>query len=185
MSEFQKIKEKRGLKRFLGSDLGTMYFNPNVLPQNDVIVRHFDSKLQYKHLASYVQLYNEIVEFMNDSSLVKFVEIFPLIEVGEDYVSRPFHSYDFATSDYFDEEVGDDFIPRELMDEIRKHVEALQLKTESAKQQLVMKVIYNSLVAPSNKTYFNNSSNKMIVVEPTIKVEDIIEWDQLVNGKVK
>ncbi len=182
MSVFQEIKEKRGLKRFLGSDLGTMYFNPDLLPQNDIIVRHFDSKLGSKDLTSYVKLYNKVILLINNSSLINFVDIFPLVEVGHDYVSRPFHIYDFPTSAYFDEEVRDDFIPQKLMHEIRNHVEALKSATVSAKQQLVMKVIYNSLVAPSNKTYFNSPSNKMVLVEPTIKVEDIIEWDQLEHG---
>ncbi len=179
MDNFKNLNKKLGLKRFLGSDLGTMYFNPNADARDDIIVRHFDSQVSPALVNDYQQLYNSVKTTIDNSSLQEFADLQPLLEVGSDYYMRRLHIYDFPTSDYFESDSNLEILPIDLLKKIKSTFNTLSENSSTTKDRLINQIISKSLCLPSNKTYFNGKMNKMILVEPTINEEDIILWGKL------
>ncbi len=66
MKSFQEIKEELGLKRFLWSEFGTMYFKSSPIPEEERVVRHLDQALTVELLPVYTNLYHAIEKWIED-----------------------------------------------------------------------------------------------------------------------
>ncbi|WP_415327957.1 hypothetical protein [Chryseobacterium sp. MMS23-Vi53] len=105
-----------------------------------------------------------------------------LIEVGVDYIIRPFYVYFVSTSRYFD--------PDEPLEPYQEYYEMLgafskemmnQFSNEDIdnpnKLSIIKRILRKSLIRPRGKTFFEGRDlNKYIIVEPAISIEDIEKW---------
>ncbi len=185
MKTFEELNKEQQLTRFTGNKFGTMYFIPNLPNEEKVIIRHLDGELTLDLLPAYIELYNTILEYIDIHSLIKKHVFMPhLIEVGKDYIIRPFYIYLVSTNRYFD--------PDEPLEPHKEYYEMINAFSEVMMNQFVMdditdptresiikRVLRKSLIQPRGKTFFEGSYiNKYIVVEPAISLEDLEKWQQ-------
>lgn len=183
MKSFEEIKKTEPLLRFLGSKFGTMYFNDNVSDGNDIIVRHLDGELTPELLPVYVQLYEAVLEYIDEHHKIKEHVFMPqLLEVGTDYIIRPFYSYHVSTRKYFD--------PNEPLEPLKEYYEMIRIFSEEMmnefseeditdpnRKSIIKRILRKSLIQPTGKTFFEGRYlNKYIIVEPAISIEDIEKW---------
>lgn len=177
MKSFEDISREMNLTRYIGSELGTMYFDPKAPREKETIIRHLDGKLTIELLPAYVSLYNSIVQWIaNNPSLNEYVFMPGLVEVGKDYFIRPFYSYYVSTRDFADKD--EPIEPPSEYKEMHK-VAFEELKSTSGKEETIRRILRKSLLEPTAKTYFEDDINKFIIVEPKISIEDIEEWKGL------
>ena len=182
MKSFEEVKSKITLIRYIGSEFGTMYFEPDLSRNNKVIIRHLDNQLTVELLPIYVELYNAVIKWIDDNPKVeKYVFMPSLLEVGKDYFIRRFYGYDIAISDYMDKEDEDYIEPPELFEEMRNFV-SQELKEVSGREGVIQQVLRKSLLEPTNKTIYEYRINKFIIVEPKILLTDLNEWKKLSNS---
>lgn len=182
MKSFKDLHNNLVLKRFLSSELGTMYFVPSLPRKEKVIIRHFDGKLPIELLPAYVQLYNSIIEWVNcREDISKYIFISNILEIGIDYIIRNFFIYDIAICDYFDND--EPIEPPAQYTEMKAVVLEKLDVYEDKEEKIIHRVIRKSLLEPTGKTYFDNKMNKFIIVEPKINLVDLEEWDCISNSK--
>ncbi|MGG7550903.1 hypothetical protein ACQ7CX_09825 [Chryseobacterium arthrosphaerae] len=186
MKSFEEIKKTEPLTRFLGSKSGTMYFNDNVSNGNDIIIRHLDGELTPELLPVYVQLYEAVLEYIDTHHRIKEHVFIPqLLEVGEDYIIRPFYVYLVPIRKYFS--------PDEPLEPLKEYYEMIRAFSEEMidqfweeditdpnKQSIVKRILRKSLMQPTGKTFFEGRHlNKYIIVEPAISIEDLEKWKMI------
>ena len=176
---FKELQKELNLKRFLGSELGTLYFVPHSSGKEDVIVRHFDQKLQPQMIRSYSDIVNSVSNWVDENqSLNKIVRVEKIKEFGHDYTLRQHYVYYVSLVDYYDQEQSIP-IPEQL-----SHMQSIlnqelnQKGDEGHKLNIIKKVLKNSLHKKKKKTFFDGKEDKFIVVEPKILVEDVIDWQK-------
>jgi hypothetical protein len=106
MKSFEEFKKNKKLILFADiSKLGTMYFEPDFPIDKDYIIRHLDAVLTVEMLPVYVDLYKSIKNWIETNSKInEFVFMNDLIEVGKDYIIRPFRVYIKNNTSYFDDD---------------------------------------------------------------------------------
>ncbi|MCP1619876.1 hypothetical protein FBY21_4516 [Pseudomonas sp. SLBN-26] len=172
---FLDVKEKLGLKRFLSSELGTLYFVPYSLGSARIMVRHFDSELNPESVSSFVDMLSSCKGWVEAlPGLAEFVRVEQPLEIGLDFVSRPHHTYYISTDSYVEE-----YDPAEAPPELelmRKIVRESIGVLGGAKNKVIEKIMKRSLLEPATKTYFNSDEMKFIVVEPRFLVSEVEAW---------
>jgi hypothetical protein len=175
MRTFEELKKEKSIKRFLASELGTLYFEPDAPRDMGVIVRHLDSKLTIELLPVYVHLYHSIQQWIEIHPEVNsYVFMANLIEVGEDYLILPFYEYHVSNRRYFEE--GENYLEPE--EEYEPMIEAVtkELGTASDQEGVISKVLRRSLLEPTGKTFFEDDIDKYVIVEPKVTIADIEQW---------
>ena len=176
MKSFEELKSEITLVRYIGSEFGTMYFEPNLPRGKKKIIRHLDNKLPAELLPVYEELYNSIIEWIEGKPKIeKYVFMPSLLDIGKDYIIRPFYVYDIAIRNYLDKGDEDYVQPPELFEDM-KNVVSKELNDREGKEGIIHRVLRKSLLEPTGKTIYNNSMNKFIIVEPKISLTDLNEW---------
>lgn len=183
MKKFEEIKKRINLIDYLDSEFGTMYFGDGKSNENDIIIRYLDGELTPELLPVYIQLYNAVLQYIENHSKIKEHVFMPnLIEVGKDYIIRPFYVYLVSTRRYFD--------PDEPLEPPKQYYEMIQAFSEEMvtqfsmeditypnRESIIKRVLRKSLIEPRGKTFLEGRYiNKCIIVEPAISIEDIEEW---------
>ncbi|WP_294266629.1 hypothetical protein [uncultured Chryseobacterium sp.] len=183
MKNFEELKKDLKLIDFADSQFGTMYFNENISTGNDMMIRHLDGELTPELLPVYVQLYEALLQYIDEHHKIKEHVFMPqLLEVGTDYIIRPFYSYHVSTRRYFDTDE-----PLEPYTEYYEMISAFSEEmtnefsqediTDPDKQSIIKRILRKSLIQPRGKTFFEGRYlNKYIIVEPAISIEDLEKW---------
>ncbi|MCC6371098.1 MAG: hypothetical protein IT236_08850 [Bacteroidia bacterium] len=174
MKTFEELNKELTLIEYLPSEFGTMYFEPDAPRDKETIIRHLDSKLTIELLPVYLNLYDAILQWIDNNARLKEHVFMPqLIEVGKDYIIRPFYVYLVSTRRYVDDE---DPIepPDQYFDMIIVAEQELPDSPENG--DIIENVLRKSLLEPSGKTYFEGDINKVVIVEPKISLEDLHQW---------
>jgi hypothetical protein len=175
MRNFENIKEDLQLKKFLESDLGTLYFIPYSPGSQRIIVRHFNRKNGSNHLLAYVEIMAAIQEWIKlFPAIGEFVKVEQPIEIGEDFIARPHHTYTTSLDSYNDDE--DPPEPPVALFQMRAAVRKIIGKANTAKEAIIEAVITRSLLEPTAKTFFSGKEGKFIVVEPKLLPSDLDQW---------
>ena len=180
MKSFEELRNEITLIRYLGSEFGTMYFEPKLPREKKRITRHLDNKLTVELLPAYEELYNAIIKWIDSKPKVKEYVFMPsLLEIGKDYFIRPFYAYDIAICDYMDTKDEDYVEPPALFEDMR-NVVSQELNNEVSGRELIIHcILKKSLLEPTGKTiYDSRRMNKFIIVEPKISLDDLNEWKQ-------
>ena len=178
MREFSNIQIELGLKKFLESPLGTLYFVPFTPGGARVMVRHFDKSLPttlVKPFADLIQAVHQWVE--NREMLADLVKVERPIEVGKDFVARKHYSYYTSTSTYVDAEYPPE--PPEELEQMRSILRAEIGQSDDPKDAIIEVILARSLLEPTGKTYFNEIEGRFIIVEPKLTREDVEGWATL------
>lgn len=186
MKNFEEIKKKRSLIDFADSKFGNMYSTLNISGEESYMIRHIGNELTPELLPIYVELYNAILQYIENHPKIKEYVFMPeLIEVGMDYIIRPFYMYIVSTKRYFDPDE-----PLEPPKEYYKMVNAFSEEminqfsiediTSPNRESIIKRVLRKSLMQPRGKTFIESRYiNKCVIVEPSISIEDIEEWVML------
>ena len=175
MRSFLDIESELGLRKFLSSELGTLYFVPSSPGSPRVIVRYFDSKLKPKSIANFAHMLKFCQDWVAEFPLLSdLVRVEQPLEIGIDFISRNHHTY-YTSTDSYVEEHNPVEAPPEL--EIMREIVLESMKSVGdEKVELIKKVMKRSLLEPTNKTYFNSSEMKFIVVEPKFLASEVESW---------
>ncbi len=183
MKNFEELNKTEVLDRMLSSEFGTLYSHLDIQGNIDKIIRFLDGKLTPELLPVYVQLYEALLQYIDEHHKIKEHVFMPqLLEVGTDYIIRSFYSYHVSTRRYFD--------PDEPLEPYAAYYEMIRAFSEEMtnefsqeditdpdKQSIIKRVLRKSLIQPRGKTFFEGRYlNKYIIVEPAISIEDLEKW---------
>lgn len=178
MKLFEVLKSEKELKRYLRSKYGTMYFEPSSDPENSVIIRSLDATITPDLFSYYLDIYKCIKESLKSNMYLKeHIRVAEILEVGKDYFIRPFFTYDLALDDYFDQEEPVE-VPKQYY-EIKKELQFFLRSFKSEKEKILNRVLENSFLKSTGKTFYDSRTNEFIIVELKILYEDIKEWKDL------
>ena len=180
MRAFSEIRTELGLKEYLPSPLGTLYFNPTfirTLSAPGILVRHFDSKVAPALTQAYVSFMRALQDWVGERpELAYTIRIEQPIEVGSDFLTRPYHMYYTSTRTYVQSDDPPE-TPEELEEMRRDLRAAIAEDAANPRDALITRVLTRSLLEPTSKTYFEGP--EFIVVEPEFTPEDIEQWARL------
>jgi hypothetical protein len=175
MREFADIRHEPGLKKFFDSSLGTLYTISDISGVPKVMIRHFDGDIPISLVKPFADLVQAVQKWINrNPPLSQLVRIEQPIEVGCDFIARPFHIYYVSTDSYVYWEDQPE-IPEEL-EKMRKYLREAIGKSLDPKDAIIEGVLKQSLLGPTGKTYFDEIEGKFVVVEPKITREDVENW---------
>lgn len=175
MRTFTDIERDLGLKRFLASQLGTLYFVPFAPEAPRVIVRRFDRDLDPALIGAYVDLVGAAQEWVERRpELERLVRIEQPTEVGADFVARPHHTY--YTSTYAYEEWDDPPEPPHELGVMRAALRSALAEPHDDRDRILGRVLARSLLEPTGKTVFDEGEGRFVVVEPKLTREDVESW---------
>jgi hypothetical protein len=181
MRKFAEVQAELGLKKFLDSPLGALYFVPSLPGKPGIIVRHFDRDVPPALTGAFADLVNAAQQWIEEHPLVaRYARVQLPIEVGQDFVSRQHHIYYTSTRSYEDYE--DDEDPPEPPDELAEMRSSLQQALghpASEKESIIEAVLARSLLEPTGKVYFNDDEGRFIVVEPKVTPQEIERWAKM------
>jgi len=187
MKTFKELNKAEVLDKMLSSEYGTLYYHLDVKGNIDKVIRFLDGELTPELLPAYVQLYEAVLQYIDvHPQIKKYVFMSQLIEVGVDYIIRPFYVYSESTSRYFDLDEPLEPYP-EYYEMIRAFSEEMINKfsdediTNPDKQSIIKRILRKSLIEPRGKTFFEGRDiNKYVIIEPAISIKDIEKW-QMIN----
>lgn len=183
MKNFEELNKTEVLDRMLSSEFGTLYSHLDIQGNIDKIIRFLDGELTPKLLPVYVKLYEALLQYIDEHHKIKEHVFMPqLLEVGTDYIIRPFYSYYVSTRRYFD--------PDEPLEPYKEYYEMIRAFSEEMtnefsqeditdpdKQSIIKRILRKSLIQPRGKTFFEGRYlNKYIILEPAISIEDLEKW---------
>jgi len=177
MKTFDDLRASRSLERFLGGPMGTLYFDPTSTWSDRVLVRHFDSTYLPEDVAAYADLIKAVKDWVRGHFEVNtWVHLHEPIEVGADYLVRPYPMYQYSTDSY-DGAAGSPPAPDELA-QMQQAVRAAlsQDQNPSGSAEVIARVVARSLLEPTGRTFFDENNRRFIVVEPKIDRVDVDEW---------
>ena len=97
-----------------------------------------------------------------------------LIEIGLDYIIRPFYSYHISLRHYYSKDTS--VIPPKRFEEMRNVVSKELNNSLEDENYIIHEIIRKSLLESTTKTIFEISINKFIIVEPKISLKDLYQW---------
>jgi hypothetical protein len=172
---FSEIEEELGLKKYLESEMGTLYFVPSSPGSKRVIVRRFDNILSPEYVNTFAEMLQACQQWVESSStLNEFVRVEQPLEVGTDFISRTHHTYITSTDSYAEEHNPAEEPPE--LKQMRSIVRLLILDTSDHNLKIIQSVMSRSLIDPSTKTYLSDDEMKFIVVEPKFYADDVKSW---------
>ena len=178
MRKFNEIQQELGLKEFLLTSLGTLYYIPSAPGTPRVRVRYFDSDpliVLVKPFVDIVQATQEWIE--HRPKLASLVKVEQPIEVGYDFIARLHHIYCTSTETYVNWDNPPE--PPEELEQMRTIFRKEIGKSNNPKDILIETVLAKSLLEPSYKTYFAERKGQFIVVELELTPEYIQQWHAL------
>lgn len=178
MREFADIQQALGLKKFLGSPLGTLYFVPVAPNAPRLMVRHFDRDLPVALVGPFAELVRAVQQWIErHPALARLVRVEQPIEVGRDFIARKHHTYYTSTDAYVDWE--DPPEPPEELKQMRSAFRAAVGQASEPQDTIIEAVLARSLLEPTGKTFFDEEDGLFIVVEPKPTREDLERWAAL------
>jgi len=163
MRSFAEISHTAGLKKFLESRSGTLYFDAE-RPTPTIIVRHFDRDLPPAAVRSFAELNAAAQRWLvAHPEVARYVYLEPPTEIGEDFVVRPHHVYYQSLRSYDEPDEEDPVEPPDELAPMRQAVRAALGHPANEREQVVEAVLARSLLGPTGKTYIGN--DRFIVVE--------------------
>lgn len=175
MRSFSDIRDQPSVKEFLRSPLGTLYMrlDESGLPRE--MIRHFDSDLEPKLVRPFVEIIRNFKDWVESHPKLLFlVKVEQPSEVGHDFITRAFHVYFSSTRTYMERE-NPPKAPAELT-QMQDLIRAEIGKPKETREAILEKVIIKSLLEPTGKTLFDETSHQFVVVEPKINREDLERW---------
>jgi len=172
MTDFTHVEQQRGLRRYLASSLGTLYFNA----AERIIVRRFDGALPPALRPAYTDLTAATQKWIDRHPRVaELARVQQPIEAGTDYVVRPLFPYT-STGTYYDLDA-----PVDPPAEWARLFDAVGDAAPPAdpREVIVANVVRRSLLEPNGKAYFDADEGRFVVVEPRLTAEDVRTWAEL------
>lgn len=172
---FADVASRLGLKRFLTSTPGTLYFDPADVGENRLLYRAFETQPP-GFADTYAEVAAAVVAWVAARPrLAELIEIIPPAQVGPDYIARPHHAYYVSTRTYAHPEDGVP-APAELA-EMRERLAAdLGEIAPGMRSQVLARVLGRTLLEPSGRVSFDDSRRLFVVVEPKITSGDVADW---------
>src|SRR5436305_923928 len=103
MRQFTDIAAELGLKKYLDSPFGTLYFIPFAVGAPSIVVRRFDGEWPPELAAPYAELIRAAQRWIErHPGLARLVRVEQPVEVGSDFVARKHHRYHVSTDAYVD-----------------------------------------------------------------------------------
>jgi hypothetical protein len=175
MRTFENISKELGLKKFVFSETGTLYFVPAGEGTPRVIVRYFNGTIPAADVMAFARLILALGKWVElRPELARFVRIEQPIEVGYDFIARPHHTYYNSIYSYSQQE--DPPEPPEELEEMQAIFRRMIGKTSDPAERIIEEILSRSLLEPTSKTYFSDEEGKFIVVDPKITREDLERW---------
>jgi len=142
-------------------------------------VRCFDAALPPSAVSAYVDLIRAIHSWIDERPELAYqVQLELPVEVGADFVARPHHVYQVSTAAYVEWEDPPE-LPDELV-ELRQELRACLAEVgDDPHERIVARVIVRSMLEPTGKAYFAESTGQLVVVEPKLTPEDVEAWARL------
>lgn len=175
---FADVASRLGLKRFLTSTPGTLYFQPADLSVNRLLYRAFETQPP-DFAGTYAEIAAAVVAWVAARPrLAELIEIIPPAQVGPDYIARPHHTYYVSTATYAHSEDGVP-APAELA-EMRERLAAdLAEIAPGIRSQVIARVLGRTLLEPSGRVYFDDLRGLFVVMEPKITSGDVADWQAI------
>src|SRR5215510_5897210 len=153
MRNFAEIFHTAGLKKFLESRSGTLYFDAE-RPTPTMIVRYFDRDLPPSLVRPFAELNAAAQRWLAaHPEVARYVRLEPPIEIGEDFVARPHHVYYQSLRSYDEPDEDDPVDPPDELAAMRPAVRAALGHPKDEREQIVEAVLARSLLGPTGKTY--------------------------------
>ena len=162
---------------YLAGPMGMLYFDPSADGDERVLVREFDETYSPELVAAYADLIRAVNRWVRSHAAVaRWVSIEEPVEVGADYLTRPYPMYYNSTGTYDDTPETPD--PPSELETMRSAVAAAQAQDDLSRDgaQVISRVVTKSLLEPTGRTYFNDLDDRFIVVEPKIDRADVLKW---------
>lgn len=178
MRTFKEIQKELGLRKFLYSENGTLHFPTDVSKR--VIVRHFDNKINKELVPVYVDIMKALDQFAQENDeLNSLIIVQQPFEVGVDFIARTHHVYYISVDSYFDDDEDCETPPQ--FEKLKKLI--LELKKNNLKDsdKILLRILENSFIIPTMKTYFKSKLGKFINVDPKMDIEDLTEWQAAIQ----
>jgi hypothetical protein len=185
MRTFDDIERDLGLRRFLASPLGTLYLAPESANGPRLMVRRFEDGSPGATARSYAGLVGAARDWVRDRPhLARLVRVEQPVEVGSDFVARPFHVYLVRTKSYLEENPPD--VPEEL-EEMRRIFRDEVGRSPDPRDAIVERVLARSILEPSGKTYpgepeDGTTGTQFVIVDPKLTRQDVGEWIAVTRG---
>ncbi len=179
MRAFADIRQSWGLKKFLASELGTLYFVPATGSPGSrrVIVHHFDRALSPSLARPYADLIVATARWVRQRpELDELIRVLEPEEVGLDFVARKHLTY-YNSLDIYDLPDAGVEEPPEL-DEVQRRLRVATAEPTGERDAVIGRILVRSL-EPTGKTYFDEIEGRFIVVEPKLTREDVESWARL------
>lgn len=177
MRDFSALEQELGLRHFLASPLGTLYYVPFAPGRPRVLVRRFDGELPATYVPAYADLVRSAQEWVaGQPELERLVRFEQPLEVGTDFVTRPHHTY-YTAIDAYEDWANGPKPPPELA-EMRQALRAALAATDQTDRRTAILggVLARSLLEPTGKTYFHEGEGRFIVVDPVLTHADVTGW---------
>lgn len=172
---FGDVASRLGLKRFLTSTPGTLYFDPTYLGVNRLLYRAFESEPS-GFAGTYAEVAAAVVAWVAvRPRLAELIEIISPVQVGPDYIARPHHIYYVSTDTFAHPEDGV-AAPAELAEMMDRLAAALAEIAPGIRSQVLARVLGRTLLEPSGRVYFHDSRRLFVVMEPKITSGDVADW---------
>lgn len=181
MRTFNEIQQALGLKRLLGGPLGTMYYIPYVPGREQVNVRSFDSELPPCYVNAYADLIGAAQRWIEQHpQLSRLVWIDQPCEIGRDFIARKHHRFFNNTTSAFADDEDPIEVPPEL-EQMRQAFRAVLGQPSTAQEQIIIRVLTQTLLEPAGKTYFDYETQRFVVAEPHLTPDDVVQWFELMK----
>lgn len=179
MRDFSDIQHELGLKLFLESGNGNLYFVPASPGAPRVIVRRFDRDLPPALIPAYVDLLAAAQAWIEDDpELSALVRVERPREVGRDFIARPHHIGNSLNS-FLDTDPEDD--PPEPPDELAPMQARFRARAEAAsgpREALLTSILARSLIEPTAKTVYSYRGLPFIVVDLKPTRAELERWGE-------
>lgn len=178
---FEGIRNEYGLRRFLASRLGTLHYVPSAPGSARLMVRRFDAELPPRMAAHYADVVRAAAAWVDrHERLRQLVRVEVPVEVGEDFVARPHHTY-ITSIDAYEEWEDPPAAPPEL-GVMRDAARAAIAGAADERDGIIARVLTRSLLEPTGKTYFNEAEGRFVIVDPKMEPADVQQWAALAPG---
>lgn len=180
MREFVEIQQDLGLKFFLESDNGNLYFVPIAPDAARLLVRRFDRNLAPALIPAYVDLLSAAQRWIeSDPDLSGLVRVEQPNEIGRDFIARQHHLGDSLRS-FLDTDPEDN--PPEPPDELALMQTRFRERAKAAgdvREALLVSILACSIVEPSAKTLYSYRESRFVVVDLKPTRADLERWVEL------
>ena len=185
MRTFRDVEAEYGLKEFLDSPNGTLYFRPNAYTARitPVIVRKFYRDWPPTLVGPFVTLINVMANWIErHPELSQYVRVELPLEVGTDFVMRRHFRYVTSTRSYRDDEDPPD--PPDELVAMRQVFGELAANARGEREKLIVRVLGHSIIEPNDKTYFEGDEGRFIIVDPKPNLSELVYWSELEKESV-